>query len=40
MQNVKFLGDSNIYKVITNILIENRNKRVYANIVKWGKPHT
>ena len=36
MQNVKFFGDSKIYKVMANILIENREETYYSNYSEWG----
>jgi len=36
MQNVKFHGHSNIYKVMGNILIEKLEQTHYSNIVNGG----
>ena len=36
MQNVKFFGDSKIYKVMANILIENRGETYYSYYSEWG----
>lgn len=36
VQNVKFRKHSNIYKVMTNIMIEKTKKTYYANSVKRG----